>query len=286
MNECSGAFGDLSPEYYRYDEAAIAILPIPYDATSSWMKGSRLGPQALLEASANMELYDIETDSEVFRNGIVTMPPIVCPTEPSEMIAAVYEKAVTILQDDKFPVGIGGEHTVSIGLVQAASEKFRNLSVIQFDAHSDRRDAYEGEKLSHACVMARIGEICPFVQVGIRSMDVSEKDALDTKRTFFAHGILNGHDVVPGILDKLSEEVYLTVDLDVLDPSIMPSTGTPEPGGLGWQTLNRLIAAVVEEKNIVAIDITELCPNPSNKAPDFLAAKLLYRILSMVFSRK
>jgi agmatinase len=250
------------------------------------MKGSRHGPQALLEASANMELYDIETDSEVFKRGIVTLPPMRCPKPPSEMVAAVYDKAVTILEEGKFLVGIGGEHTVSVGLVRAAAERYRNLSVIQFDAHSDRRDTYGGEKYSHACVMARIGEICPFVQVGIRSMDVSEKDVLDSSRTFFAHDIINGRDAVSGIVDNLSENVYLSVDLDVFDPSVMPSTGTPEPGGLDWQTINELIASVVEEKNVVAADITELLPHPSNRAPDFLAAKLLYRILSMVFCGK
>ena len=282
----SGAFGALPEEYSEYQKAAIAILPVPYDGTSTWMKGSRRGPQAVLDASANMELYDIETDSEVFKNGIVTMPPVECPTLSPGMVSAVYETAMPILKEGKFLVGIGGEHTISVGLVRAAAEIFPNLTVLQFDAHSDTRDAYEGEKYSHACVMSRIGETCPYVQVGIRSMDSSEKRTFDRNRTFFAHHILNGQDVVPGIIEKLSENVYLTIDLDVLDPSIMPSTGTPEPGGLGWTVLNRLIAAVVREKNVVAMDVMELLPNPSIKAPDFLAAKLIYRILSMVFLKK
>jgi len=286
VSRISGAFGALPEEYSEYQKAAIAILPVPYDGTSTWMKGSRRGPQALLDASANMELYDIETDSEVFKNGIVTMPPVECTTLSPGMVSAVYETATPILKDGKFLVGIGGEHTISVGLVRAAAEIFPNLTVLQFDAHSDTRDSYEGEKYSHACVMSRIGETCPYVQVGIRSMDSSEKRTFDRNRTFFAHHILNGQDVVPDIIEKLSENVYLTIDLDVLDPSIMPSTGTPEPGGLGWTMLNRLIAAVVREKNVVAMDVMELLPNPSIKAPDFLAAKLIYRILSMVFFKK
>lgn len=282
----SGAFGDLPEGYFEYRKSAIAVLPVPYDGTSTWMKGADRGPQAVLDASANMELYDIETDSEVYKHGIVTLPPVVCPVDPSGMVAATYEAAYPILKDKKFLVGIGGEHTISVGLVRAAVEMFPDISVLQFDAHSDTRDTYEGEKYNHACVMSRIGEMCSFVQVGIRSMDVSEKACLDRKRTFFAHQILNGMDVIPGVIDALKDDVYLTIDLDVLDPSVMPSTGTPEPGGLDWNRLMSLIQAVVNAKNIVAMDVTELLPHPTNKAPDFLAAKLIYRVLSAVFSKK
>jgi len=149
-------------------------LPVPYDGTSTWMKGSSQGPQALLDASAHMELYDIETDSEVFRRGMITMEPVHCPDDPWQMVTAVYERARPLVADGKFVVGIGGEHSVSVGLVRAVAEKIPDLSVLQLDAHSDTRDAYEGSRYNHACVMSRIGELCPYVQAGIRSMDASE----------------------------------------------------------------------------------------------------------------
>jgi agmatinase len=280
-----GAYGALPEKFCRYETASIAILPVPYDVTSTWMKGSDSGPQALLEASANLELYDIETDYEVFRQGIVTVDPVLCPEEPGAMVAAVYERARRLLKDGKFVVGIGGEHTISLGLVQAAATRFSNLSVLQFDAHADTRNEYEGSRYSHACVMSRIGEICPYVQAGIRSMDSSELKTLNRDRTFFAHEIIKGHDVTSRALKALTKNVYVTIDLDVLDPSIMPSTGTPEPGGLDWYTLLSFMESVVMGKNIVGIDITELLPNPANRGPDFLAAKLVYRVLSMIFLR-
>lgn len=280
-----GAFGALPKEFCHYEMASIAILPVPYDGTSTWMKGSDRGPKALLEASANLELYDMETGSEVFRKGIVTLDPVSCPDDPQEMVGVVYERAIRVLENGKFIVGIGGEHLISVGLVRAAAERFKNLSVLQLDAHSDTRNEYRGSRYNHACVMSRIGEICPYVQVGIRSMDSSEFKTLNRDRTFFAHEILRGSNVTPKMLKALTQNVYITIDLDVFDPSIMPSTGTPEPGGLDWYNMLELIESVVHEKNVVSMDVAELLPNPANKAPDFLAAKLIYRILSMIFTK-
>jgi len=279
----SGAFGALDDDFCRYDTATVAILPIPYDGTSTWMKGADLGPQAVIDASGHMELYDIETDAEVFRHGIVTVAPVDCPDDPEQMVGAVYERAITLLRDGKFVVGLGGEHSVSVGLVRAAAERFPDLSVLQLDAHADTREMYENSRFNHACVMARIGEMCPYVQAGIRSMDASECAGLKRERTFFAHEIVAGANVAPRILKALTQHVYITIDLDVLDPSIMPSTGTPEPGGLDWYTLLNLLRPVITEKDVVGMDVTELLPNPHNRAPDFLAAKLIYRVLSMVF---
>lgn len=281
-----GAFGAVPEEFCRYETASIAILPVPYDGTSTWIKGSDRGPQALLDASANMELYDIETDSEVFKRGIVTMDPVSCPDDPEAMVTVVYKRAKSILEDGKFIVGLGGEHTISVGLVRAVAEKFRYLSVLQLDAHADTRDKYEGSRYNHACVMSRIGEICPYVQAGIRSMDSSELERLNRDRTFFAHEMLKDSKVIPKMLKALTQNVYITIDLDVFDPSIMPSTGTPEPGGLDWYTLLHIIESVVREKKVVGMDVTELLPNSSNKAPDFIAAKLIYRVLSMIFAKK
>lgn len=281
-----GAFGAVPEEFCQYEKASIAILPVPYDGTSTWMKGSNRGPQAIIDASAHLELYDIETDSEVFKCGIVTLDPVSCPDDPEGMVIAVYEHAKPILQHGKFIVGIGGEHTISVGLVRAAAEKFQNLSVLQFDAHADSRNDYEGRRYNHACVMSRIGEICPYVQVGIRSIDSAELKSLDRDRMFFAHEILKGPNVLPEMMKALTENVYVTIDLDVFDPSIMPSTGTPEPGGLDWHTVLGFLESVVAEKNVVGVDVTELLPNPANRAPDFVAAKLVYRLLSMIFARR
>ena len=281
-----GAFGALSNDFCRYETASIAILPVPYDGTSTWMKGASQGPEALLEASAHMELYDIETDSEVFRRGIVTMEPVHCPDDPGQMVFAVYERTGSLVEDKKFIVGVGGEHSVSVGLVRAMAERFPDLSVLQLDAHSDTRDAYEGSPYNHACVMSRIGELCPYVQAGIRSMDASEVKRLKPGRTFFAHEIIKGSNVVSKLMKALTRDVYITIDLDIFDPSVMPSTGTPEPGGLDWYHLFGLLEPVIMAKNVVGIDVTELLPNPVNKAPDFLAAKLIYRILSMIFTQR
>jgi len=282
-----GAFGAVPEQFCRYKTASIVILPVPYDRTSTWMKGADRGPSALLEASANLELYDIETDSEVFRHGIVTLDPVLCPDGPEEMVAAVSERAGRLLDDGKFIVGIGGEHSISVGLIRAAAKKFSNLTVLQFDAHSDTRNEYEGSRYNHACVMSRIGEICPFVQIGIRSMDASELKFLQRERTFFAHDLIQAPHITSRIMRAIAtKDVYLTIDLDVFDPSVMPSTGTPEPGGLDWYTLNALINSVVKGKNVVGMDITELLPNPADRAPDFLAAKLIYRVLSMIFAKK
>ena len=280
-------FANLPEKYSAYKQAKVVVLPIPYDGTSTWMKGANHGPQALLEASAYLELYDIETDSEVYRQGIHTRPPVVCPGLPEEMIAEVRNQADPLFQDNKLVVGLGGEHSVTVGLVQAAQKKYGNLSVLQFDAHTDLRDSYEGSLFNHACVMARVNEICPSVQVGIRSTDISEKAKIDTDRIVLARDLhFHGMNAATDALDLLGDTVYITIDLDVLDPSYMPSTGTPEPGGIDWYMLNALIARVASEKKIIGFDVVELLPQSNNRAPDFLAAKLVYRTLSMIFHGK
>lgn len=282
----SGAFCALEPEYSLYPPSRIAILPIPYDGTATWQKGAAKGPKALIAASANMELYDIETDSEVYRQGITTLPPLECPKKPEDLVTKVAEKTSRLLADGKFVVGIGGEHSISIGLVQAHSRHFPNLSVLQLDAHSDLRDEYEHSRYNHACVMARIREFSPIMQVGIRSMDVSELARLDKKRIVCAHEFHNSPKIFDKICDNLTENVYLTIDLDVFDPAVFPSTGTPEPGGLGWYDVMNVISHVNQKKRIVGLDVNELLPNPADKAPDFLAAKLIYRTLSMIYAKE
>ena len=276
-------FGYLPEQYCDAEKAGIVIIPVAYDGTSTWMKGADKGPTAICEASANMELYDIETDSEVYKKGIFTENTIGGEISTKGMIEAVHEAVQYYIEKDKFTVVIGGEHTVSIGSIKAHAERYPDLTVLQLDAHADLRDEYNGSKYNHACVMARTKEFCPIVQVGIRSMDSSEKERMDESGVFFAEKIRTRSDWIGKAVSKLSRNVYITMDLDVLDPSIMPSTGTPEPGGLSWYDVLELLKAANEKKNVVGFDVVELCPDDRNKAPDFLAAKLIYKSLSYKF---
>jgi agmatinase len=279
-------FGDLPEKYSTGENSRIVLIPVPYDRTSTWLKGADKGPAAIIEASAHMELYDIETDSEVYKKGIFTAEPVDCPELPEDMIDKVAEQVRKYLENYKFVVVVGGEHSVSLGPAEAHIKKYADTTVLQLDAHSDLRDEYEGSKYNHACVMARIAELCPVVQVGIRSMDTSEKKALDKNHVIFAREISTNKNWIENVLPKLSKNVYLTVDLDVFDPSIMPSTGTPEPGGLSWYDVLGLLRTVFDERNVIGFDVVELCPNKKNKAPDFLAAKLIYKLLSYKFMRE
>lgn len=277
-------FAGLPAKYSNPRDSKIVVVPVPYDGTSTWIKGADRGPQAIIDASRNLELYDIETDSEVYRQGIFTDAPVDVSSSPDEMVQAVRHRIGGHLDNGRFTVTIGGEHSVSIGAVAAHAAQFSGMSVLQLDAHSDLRDAYGGSRFNHACVMARVKEACPIVQVGIRSMDVSEKPSMDRDRVFFAKDIHGGVGWCDRVVEKLAERVYITIDLDVFDPSIMPSTGTPEPGGLLWYEVLALLRAVCQRRSVVGFDIVELCPIRDNWAPNFLAAKLIYQLLSCVFN--
>jgi len=279
-------FADLGPSSSGWVASSIVILPVPYDRTSTWVKGADKGPAAVISASSAVELYDIETGQEVYRQGIHTLAPLPVKMSPAEMVRRVKEKVSGLLDAGKFVVTLGGEHSVSIGPVHAHSARFKGLSVLQLDAHADLRDEYEGSRYNHACVMARVKEICPAVQVGIRSMCAEEKDKSDPEDIFFARDIAGKNGWIDEVAGRLSGNVYVTIDLDVFDPSIMPSTGTPEPGGLTWYPVMQLLRAVAEKKNIVGFDVVELCPNKSNRAPDFLAAKLIYKFLGYIHGEK
>jgi agmatinase len=277
-------YGGLPQEYSTLSNSKVVVLPIPYDGTSTWVKGSDKGPEALLEASANMELYDIETNSEPYRIGIHTAAPVTSNSSPEAMVEESKKRAIEILNNDKFLVTIGGEHSVSIGIIQAFAEKFEKLSVIQIDAHADLREEYEGSPNNHACVMARAKELCPIVQIGIRSMDIEENKNLNHSRVFWGHQITHNDSWMEEAIDMLTENVYLTIDLDGLDPSILPSTGTPEPGGLLWYQTLKFLKKLTDRKKLVGFDVVELCPSPSEKSSDFVAAKLVYKILAYRFN--
>ncbi|MHC4574751.1 MAG: agmatinase [Planctomycetota bacterium] len=278
-------FGDLPKDYSTLDAAKAVLIPVPYDQTSTWLKGADKAPAAIIEASANMELYDIETDSEVYKNGIFTDKAVPGKSSPEEMVETVKVKVEDYLKSDKFVVVLGGEHSVSIGAIRAHPAVNPNITVLQLDAHSDLRDEYNGSKYSHACVMARAREAAPIVQVGIRSMDSSEKKLINAEDVFFAKDALDNHDWIEKVLSRLSDRVYLTIDLDVFDISIMPFVGTPEPGGLQWYDVLALLRMVFENRNVVGFDVVELCPNENSKASDFLAAKLIYKLLSYKFRK-
>ena len=233
-----------------------------------------------------MELYDIETDSEVYKKNIFTAKPIIENGQPEKMVEKVKSAAGKFLKQNKFIVTLGGEHSVTVGAVQAYADKYKNLSVLQLDAHSDLRPEYHGSKYSHASVMSRARELCPIVQVGIRSMDIIEKPFIDKTRVFFAENIYNKTDWMNKAISKLTDQVYITIDLDVFDPSVLPSTGTPEPGGLSWYQVLEFLKKVSKKKNIVGFDIVELCPNKNERSSDFLAAKLVYKLLSYKFYGK
>lgn len=277
-------YGEFEEEFTVYENAAIAILPVPYDGTSTWLKGADKGPKAILEASVNMEFYDIETDSEVFTHGITTLEPVTEDSSPEAMAAEVERRVDTLLKDKKFPVVLGGEHSVSIGAFQAFAKHYEEFSILQLDAHSDMRPEYEGSTHNHACVMARGKEVATVAQVGIRSSAIEEKENIDPDRIFYAHEIKESDSSwMYQVSQKLSDNVYVTIDLDVLDPAYMPSTGTPEPDGLAYRDIINFLKLINERHNIIGLDVVELCPNEINKAPDFLASKLIYQILSMRF---
>lgn len=276
-------FGGLDPEFSSYENAKFVVLPIPYDISSTWGKGSEKGPEAILEASANMELYDIETGLEVYTEGIFTDEPIISEESPDKLFTIVTEKVRSYLNDGKYVVTIGGNHSVPIGSCKAYTEKFENVSVLQIDAHSDLRESYQDNQFSHACAMARMKDYAKTtVQVGIRSMDTSELENVKNSNVFYASYIRKNPNWIDEAVAKLTDNVYLTIDLDGFDPSIMPATGTPEPGGLYWYETLELFEKVAKEKNIIGFDVVELCPNEASNPSNFMAAKLIYKIMSLV----
>lgn len=281
-----GRFAGLPDPYGQESFAKIVLLPVPFDKTTTYQKGSDKGPEALVEASRNLELYDLETDDEVYLNGIYTAPAIV-EESSKEMLEKTYQSTKQLLKQDKFVVVVGGEHSISYAPIRAHAEHFKKIVVLQFDAHADLQPTYEGDPWSHASVMARVKEIPEvdkIISVGIRSMAVEEKVNFDPLNTFCAHTLFESDAWMEEVIDRIVDPVYITFDLDVFDSSFMPSTGTPEPGGLHWNQVMKLLKKVADTKTIVGFDVVELCPNPKNVAPDYAAAKLIYKLLSYVFT--
>ena len=274
-------YAGIPDKYARLDDAQVVLIPVPYDGTSSWVKGADKGPDAFLNASENMELYDIETKSEVYKKGVYLAPAVSENASPEKMVEAVHKTIKSYLQQDKFVTLFGGEHSISIGSIRAFNEHFEDLTVVQIDAHADLRPSYEGSSCNHACAVYEASKNTNLIQVGIRSMDSSEVEHMDEGRTYFAHDLYD--DWMDDAIGQMTPNVFITIDLDAFDPSILPSTGTPEPGGLFWYETLDFLKMIFKKKNVVGFDIVELCPNENEKSSDFLAAKLYYKMLSYKF---
>lgn len=276
-------FAGIENKYADFSFSSVLLQSIPYDGTSTWGKGADSAFDAFIEASENMELYDIETDTEVYKNGIHILPEITEDSLPELVFKTVYDKTKELLKTSKFLTFFGGEHSISIGVIKAFYEKYNNITILQLDAHADLRASYLGSGYNHACAVYDASNNANLIQIGIRSMDICEKQYLNKEKCFFAEDMFQKNDWVEKSINLMTDDIYITIDLDVLDPSIMPATGTPEPGGLGWNTTINYLNKVFKEKNVVGFDIVELAPIKNNKAPDFLTAKLYYKLLSYKF---
>ena len=279
-------YAGIPEDLAKLEQAKIVLIPVPYDGTSTWQKGADKGPEAFLNASENMELYDIETDTEVYKQGVYLAEAVTENSSPEAMVDAVHQVTKKYIKKNKFVTIFGGEHSISIGTIRAFNEMFPDLTVLQLDAHADLRESYEGSTCNHACAVYEASQTTNLIQVGIRSMDIIEKTVMDEEKTYFAHDMAVDDNWMDSAIDQMTENVFITIDLDAFDPSILPSTGTPEPGGLLWYETLEFLKQVFEEKNVVGFDIVELCPNPKEKSSDFLAAKLYYKMLSYKFKNE
>lgn len=293
MKPYSVSFGGIPEKYSAWKRSEFVVIPFPIDFTTTYMAGTRNGPRAILEASTHMELFDEENKIEPYRAGIFVSPEIpIHTTGPLAMLKAVEKRTNAVLRAGKFPILLGGEHSGTCGTVAALRNRYEDLTVLQFDAHADLRDAYLGTPWNHACVGRRIVDAgAKLVQVGVRSMSEEEDRYLrkaDAIKTFYASEVRdNLADVTRGILSSLSGNIYITVDLDAFDPGIMPSVGTPEPGGLCWFDAIDILRDVMRaDCNVVGFDIMELSPIPGMVAPDFLAARLCYRLIGWILARR
>ncbi len=276
-------YAGIPDEFAKLEQAKIVLIPVPYDGTSTWQKGADKGPEAFLNASENMELYDIETETEVYKQGVYLADAVTEDASPEAMVEAVHAATKKYIKKNKFVTIFGGEHSISIGTIRAFNEMYTSLTVLQLDAHADLRKEYDGSKCNHACALYEASQNTNLIQVGIRSMDVIETTVMDKDKTYFAHEMALDDTWMDSAIDQMTENVFITIDLDAFDPSICPGTGTPEPGGMLWYETLDFLKQVFEEKNVVGFDIVELCPNKVEKSSDFLAAKLYYKMLSYKF---
>jgi len=275
------AYGGFPRNHTSYKGARFAVLPCGYEKTTTYRTGTGRGPKAILDASNNMEFYDEELAVEPFRAGVATLRPLPAGAAPAEMPGRVEAGIARIMDDGKIPILLGGEHSITLGAVRAAAKRHEKLTVLQIDAHTDFRNSYDGTPYSHAAVMRRASRYAHIVQVGIRSGDRGEIAPLRRAKvdTFFMHRIRKEQRWAERVLSKLTRNVYVTIDVDGFDPSVIPDTGTPEPGGLGWYEVLALLKRVAEKKNIVGFDVVELLPSKTSIPSDFACAKLIYKLI-------
>jgi len=281
------AFGGAVPHPASFDDARAVILPVPVDRTTSYVGGTRNGPREILQASSHMELWDEEIGVDVHPIGIVTLPEMELPFgELQPLMDEIRRVAAEILRRDKFLLTLGGEHSITPPLVAAAAERYPGLGVLQIDAHADLRDEYMGTRHNHACAIRRTLEYAPVTQVGIRSLSSEEAAAAPSLNTtiFYDHSMRQDPSWMDRVVRTLPETVYITIDVDGLDPAIMPATGTPEPGGLSWYEALALLRTTIEHRRVIGCDLVELSPLPGVMAPNFLCAKLAYKILTYRFA--
>lgn len=283
----STRYFELPDEFANRETSKAAILPVPYDLTATWKKGAAQAPAAILEASHHVELYDVVTGVEPCRWGISTLDPVEFSGPPEELADLVDNDVSKLVENDKLPVILGGDHSISIGAIRAVARLVPNVSVLQLDAHTDTRKEYGGSSFNHACTMNHARKWCPIVQVGIRAVDGLEMPLLDPERIVYAHQIRCASpstDWIERVIGLLTEKVYITIDMDCFDPSLVPATGTPEPGGLDWYQVDALLERVARDRTVIGFDLVELLPTAGHWASDFLAAKLIYRLLGRIFS--
>jgi agmatinase len=281
-----GEFGGTTPTTTDFEQARVVILPIPLDRTTSYVPGTRNGPHEILVASSHMELWDEETQTDVHRIGIYTLPEMEFPfATMDEVVREIRRVASELVNRGKFPMILGGEHSITPAVVAAVASRYPGLSVLQIDAHADLRQSFMGTPYNHACAMRRTLEYARTTQVGIRSLSAEEAAVAPTLPTkiFYDYNMRDNADWIDRVVDSLSETVYITIDVDGFDPAIMPATGTPEPGGLSWHEALKLLRRVIDRRTVVGCDIVELTPMGGNVAPNFLCAKLIYKILSYRF---
>jgi len=280
-------FGGALPTRATFEDASVVILPCPVDRTTSYVGGTRNGPHEILQASSHMELWDEEMNADVHGIGIFTLPEMELPFgEMTPLVEEIERVAYEVIGRDKFLVTLGGEHSITPPLVSAAARKYPGLSVLQIDAHADMRDVYMGTPHNHACAMRRAAQHATITQVGIRSLSTEEAEVLPkmNTRVFFDATMRDDPTWMDAVVESLGEHVYITIDVDGMDPAIMPATGTPEPGGLSWPEMTRLLRKTAERRKIISADIVELSPIPGLVAPNFLCAKLLYKMLTYRFA--
>ena len=282
-----GDFGGAASAIVDFDAARVVILPVPLDRTTSYLAGTRNGPREIIVASSHLEMWDEETGTDVHGVGIFTLPEMELPFGTmEEVMREIRRVAAELVARGKFPVVLGGEHSITAPIVAAVAAKHPGLSVLQLDAHADLRDSFMGTPYSHACAMRRVLEYARCTQVGIRSLSTEEATMAPTLGTtiFYDFNMRRDEKWIDRVIDSLGETVYITIDCDALDPAIMPAVGTPEPGGLTWYETLALLRRVIGARRVVGCDIVELCPMPGNIAPNFLCARLIYKILSYRFS--